>query len=126
MFNFKLNQYILGALSLLALWSVIPVSYATWQSVNPCPNVGPLPACYLVTLGYLFILISSFTKQKVLFYTGWLPVFALASFGSGLEFFKSNICPKTGSGIPMCYLSLALALICLALFTSFSLKRKSK
>jgi hypothetical protein len=77
-----------------------------------CPLLGPVPACMLVFAGYAAIIISAllprgwFTK---LFYLGWTPVFGLALVGAVLHTFVSDTCPVNESGMPKCYMSLALA-----------------
>ena len=77
-----------------------------------CPMLGPIPACMLVFAGYAAIVISAllprawFTK---LFYLGWTPVFGLALVGAFLHAFIGDTCPVKESGMPQCYMSLALA-----------------
>ena len=47
--------------------------------------LGPVPACIVVFLGYLLILLSAIfltkSASKKLFYVGWTPVFLLALMG---------------------------------------------
>ena len=90
-----------------------------------CPMLGPIPACIIVFLGYLLIALSAvFMKRsavKKLFYIGWTPVFLLALMGVILELTKGQICPPGAFGIPQCFFSLAMVLLCLGLF-KFSFK----
>ena len=55
------------------------------QHGEMCPLLGPIPACYIVFLGYFCILISAIMVHrnwsKKLFYSGWSLVFLLALFG---------------------------------------------
>lgn len=85
-----------------------------------CPVLGPVPACIIVFLGYLLVALSAiFLKHgisKKLFYIGWTPVFLLALMGVTLELTKGHICPPGALGIPQCFFSLAMALLCLGLF----------
>ena len=85
-----------------------------------CPMLGPIPACIIVFLGYLCVLLSAlFIKKgftKRLFYTGWTPVFLLAFMGVTLELTKGHVCPEGAYGIPQCFFSLAMVLACLGLF----------
>lgn len=85
-----------------------------------CPMLGPVPACIIVFLGYLLILLSAiFLSKRIskpLFYIGWTPVFLLALIGVTLELTKGQTCPAGAFGIPQCFFSLAMVLICLGLF----------
>ena len=93
-----------------------------------CPMLGPIPACIVVFLGYLFILLSAiFLSKRVskpFFFVGWTPVFLLALTGVILELTKGQTCPPGAFGIPQCFFSLAMVLICLGLF-KLSLKALS-
>jgi len=85
-----------------------------------CPVIGPIPACYIVLLGYLCVLVAAIRPSKngskQLFYFGWTPVFMLAVAGVMLELTKGNICPKGLAGIPQCYISFVMAGLCWWLF----------
>jgi len=96
------------------------------QHGEVCPVLGPIPACIIVFLGYLCVLLAavfikkSFTKK--LFYIGWTPVFLLALMGVVVEIgvmlgvVTDHICPIGAYGIPQCFFSFAMILICLGLF----------
>lgn len=96
------------------------------QHGEVCPMIGPIPACIIVFLGYLCVVLAAvFVKKtfvKRLFYVGWTPVFLLALMGVVIEIgvmlglIKDHICPIGAYGIPQCFLSLAMVLICLGLF----------
>ena len=92
-----------------------------------CPTAGPIPACIIVFLGYLLILLAgvflSKRFSKPAFILGWTPVFLLAFIGVTLELVKGQICPPGAFGIPQCFFSLAMVLACLALF-KFSRKTR--
>jgi len=51
-----------------------------------CPVVGPLPACYLVAIGYFLVALSAISPTakwtRNVFFIGWTPVAVLAGFGS--------------------------------------------
>jgi len=96
-----------------------PVIASEWQGLDGCPNLGPLPACYLVAVAYAAMAIAALVAPRQLtwmFLLGWLPVFALAAMGSTLELSGRPTCPVSSSGTPMCYYSLALAATLLPLF----------
>ena len=98
------------------------------QHGEVCPTLGPLPACIVVFLGYLCVVLAAvFLKKtfvKRLFYIGWTPVFLLALMGVTLELTKGHVCPPGAYGIPQCFFSLAMVLICLGLF-KLSLKTRA-
>ena len=117
--------YLTMFLSIFALWGVVPISYAVYLNDSTCPMLGALPACYLVTISYLFILISSVIKKPLIFLVGWLPIFLLAITGSAFELFGKDVCPKTTGNIPMCYLSLVFSIIIAILFFGWWKIRKN-
>lgn len=96
------------------------LSFAHMQHGEVCPMLGPIPACNIVFLGYLCVffvpLLIRKTFVKRLFYIGWTPVFLLALMGVVLELTQGHICPPGAFGIPQCFFSLAMVLICLGLF----------
>ncbi len=95
------------------LLGVAPVTFAELSTGNACPGLGPVPACHVVTIAYGAMLASVLFGRgwlPYLFFLGWIPVFLLAAGGSALEVLGQGICPKTESGWPKCFFSLALAL----------------
>lgn len=119
----RLSLIILAALGTLA---GLKLSVEHLQHGEVCPMLGPIPACIIVFLGYLCVVIAavfvkkSFTKR--LFYIGWTPVFLLALMGVLVEvgvmlgLVTDHICPIGAYGIPQCFFSFAMILICLGLF----------
>ena len=76
--------------------------------------IGPLPACYIILIGYSLIVLSMYPhvqKALVLFLIGWAPVMLLALTGVVGELTGVLQCPHLEIGIPQCYISAALALI---------------
>ena len=105
-------RVLIALIAIFVLINLSPVSLAEWSGEDACPNIGPLPACYLVMLCYAMIgLAAAFNPRRLvwMFIIGWLPVFALALTGTTLEVLGHGTCPVSESGIPMCYISLALA-----------------
>ena len=99
----------------------LKLSYDTWMQISPCPSLGVIPACYLVTIGYLLMILSLISTSKITFYLGWFTVFLLAFVGSALETTFHNVCPRLENGLPMCYISLSITLL-LLLFYRFHLR----
>jgi len=84
-----------------------------------CPMLAFIPACIIVFLGYALILWAAVfggKRSKLVFYIGWTPVTLLASLGVILELTKGGTCPPGAMGVPQCFYSLAMAILCLLLF----------
>jgi len=85
-----------------------------------CPTLGPIPACIIVFLGYFLMLgAAAFIKKRLskpAFLLGWAPVFILAFLGVTLELIKGETCPSGAFGIPQCFFSLGMVLLCGFLF----------
>ncbi|MEP1383867.1 MAG: hypothetical protein ABJK64_08715 [Paraglaciecola sp.] len=92
----------------------------TFTKEAPCPNALGVPICYIVSLGYLVMFVSSlllkYRLARKLFYVGWVSVFVIAIVGVVSEILIGNVCPINNSGIPLCYLSLAVSVIIVILY----------
>lgn len=100
------------------------LSIDQWQNPGACPSIGPVPACYLVFGSFLLALIGSLSRYNPAFHLGLGFPTLLAIYASIGEFIGFVECPRTASGIPMCYISLLLCLACWV-FRIFS-ERKPK
>ena len=115
-----------AVLALLGLAGVLPVSVSEFEGSAFCPRLAGVPACYVVLASY-FVLLASAAVARL--WRAWGVVAALAiivllaAAGSALEITGHGTCPQTTSGIPKCYLSLALGL-CIATPILFHLGRR--
>lgn len=119
MIKFKIMQYILLALTFIATIAGANLTFKHMKVGEVCPMLGPVPACAVVFVSYLLMFISALiiTKPKAkLFYLGWMPIFLLALSGVIVEFTGTHICPPGALGIPQCFYSLGIAILCLLLF----------
>jgi len=114
------------ALLLLALFGAIAginLSISHLNTGETCPVLGPLPACYLVAIGYSLVALSAVSARakwsRNLFFLGWTPVAVLAGFGVILELAGRDTCPTGAGNIPQCFYSFLMAMICLVLFLLF-------
>ena len=107
--------FILAVLLAAAVFAALQLSLKEWKTAGSCPSIGPVPACYLVLVGFACALAGHLTGRRcwgrVFFLIGLgfptlLAIFA--SIGEARGFLE---CPKTASGIPMCYLSLGLCVV---------------
>ena len=101
----------MGSLGVIGLLGVAPIAYRHAIGVETCPMLGPVPACYIVLLGYVLTGASVFAGVRfrtTVCVVGWTPVFGLALMASGLEVLGNEVCPRDTNKIPTCFYSLAL------------------
>jgi len=121
-----MRQILRIALLVLALFGTFAgasLSLSHMSTGETCPVVGPLPACYLVAIGYFLVALSAISPTakwtRNVFFIGWTPVAVLAGFGVMLELAGRETCPRGAGGIPQCFYSFLMAMICLFLFLMF-------
>lgn len=98
---------------------LLPVVLDEYQGIAACPRLGPVPACYVVGLGYSVMALAVILAPRrvtALFLFGWVPVFTVAFIGSTMEILGRPTCPTSPTGMPMCYYSLAVASMLLPAF----------
>ena len=117
------------AFSVMVLSGIIPISLTHIHSGNACPKFGPIPVCYVVTMGYGAMGVAAALWNwplNWLFIAGAIPVVLLALSGTLLELAGNPVCPRSDTGWPLCYTSL-LAGLSMALAFFFALRiEKSK
>jgi len=95
--------------SLLICWwgffGALFLIYKDIKNKNFCPKVFKVPACYLVFIAYILVLISIYINSFWWFLGGALPGVLLALWFSYKEYFLHEKCPRFFR-LPMCYLSL--------------------
>jgi hypothetical protein len=104
-------KLLLAALALVGVIGVFPIAQKQFLGTALCPALGPIPACYLVLLGYALIVNSTLVGKRIKFLTfatGAIPLFVLALTGSGIELSGQAACPRSSGGTPTCFLSLGL------------------
>lgn len=110
----------LWVLVLIGFLGALNVSYFNATTNNVCPHIAIIPVCYVVLAAFSMMLLSLIINQygckQHLFIAGWGIAFLIALLGSGMEVMKGNVCPATASGLPLCFVSLAL---CIAIFILF-------
>ncbi len=106
------TNFFLGLAITIGLYGVVKISYATLSGGEQCPSLLRVPACYIIALAYAAMLLAFFARKKSwsswLFRAGLLTAFGFALVGSVTELLSGNACPITASGLPLCYVSLAL------------------
>lgn len=112
-------RWLLVGIAAIGVITVAKISYNQFTGQSQCPQLGFLPACYVVLACYTMILISAVLRTAMaswIFWIGWLGVFAMAISGTALEIAGREVCPRTGGGTPTCYYSLAIAILLALLF----------
>lgn len=95
------------------LSGIIPISLTHFGTGAGCPMIGPLPACYVVTLAYGAMTVAGIIWWRValwVFLVGAVPVISLAVVGTVSELSGVPTCPRSAAGMPLCYASLAVGL----------------
>jgi len=117
--NNTIKALLIGLL-IVGLYGAASVSYTTITGVAPCPAVGFVPACFVVFVGYLLMLVVTIVmaqrRSHWLFLVGWVSVFLLAFIGSLFEMANGATCPKSNTGLALCYVSLNFAVVVVALY----------
>lgn len=90
----------------MVFFGVGNLAYNEFTIHNICPKLIGIPACYIIFGCVILIFIGHFMKSPKLFFAAASIPFTIAIIASALQFFDKAKCPKTSSGIPMCYLSL--------------------
>ena len=128
-----------------SLWILLAIGFIGALNISydnltgrPCPHLLMVPVCYVVLGGYslmvLSVIISNSGCRHHFFVTGWSIATVVALFGSLAELIAGGgVCPASGggsirgatasSGVPLCYVSLALLIGILLLFILGPYKR---
>ena len=114
----KLLSIILTLILGFATYKSIELSISELKAPGTCPAIGPVPACYIVLIGYSLAFVGSllflFRKRfaQPLFLVGLLIPSLLAVAGTVGQLTGLMECPKTADNTPMCYISLAMCTTC--------------
>jgi hypothetical protein len=114
-----ISRWLLVGISAVGVLGVAQISYSQFAGLAQCPQLGMIPACYIVLACYTLILIAAVYRRAMpawVFWIGWFGVFATAMSGTALELGGTQTCPRTASGTPTCYFSLAIAIVLALLF----------
>lgn len=104
---------------LVVLSGIVPISLTHFHTGDACPNLGPVPACYVVSVAYAAMALAGLIWWRIalkMFLLGAIPVIALAASGTLVELSGVPTCPRSATGLPLCYISLAIGLSFLLMF----------
>lgn len=105
----KIIPYFLYLILLFGIWATGNLALSEFKHHHVCPQILQIPACYIILACFIMAFITTVFKFKNILY--YIPVgiaFSIAFIASVLEISGKVDCPKTGTGTPMCYYSLAL------------------
>ena len=115
---------------LVVLSGIVPISLAQLRTGDACPNLGPIPACYIVSVCYGGMAVAAvvwWRNLSWLFFLGVTPVLILAATGTTLELAGRPTCPVSDAGVPLCFVSLAVGCgLLLAFFIAVSLEKNTR
>lgn len=117
-------------LSAFGFYEAFKISHIHFNTVESCPTIGLIPACYVVLISYglmgLAWISVLFLKKyvPVLFWIGFTPTFLLALTGVTGEIFGFVECPETASHFPKCFISLGFVVVIGALWIGLNFLNK--
>ena len=107
--------WITTILLLFVSFTSLELSGDNWMGKKECPKILGIPACYIVSFCFVAAfachILNTLVSNNIYFVFIGIPG-VIALIGSITELTGKTICPKTESGKPMCFYSLAF---CIAL-----------
>lgn len=106
----KITSLLIWPLAGFGLYGTISLVVMELREGNICPKILSIPACYLILICFVLVLTSHsqlFKDKNWGYFIGAGIAFSIAIIGTIGQLTGMIECPKTTSGIPMCYLSLA-------------------
>ena len=73
----------IGLLASIGVLGVGRISIIHWTGEASCPMISSLPACYIILIAYILIVLSMYPrlqKALIVFLIGWVPVTSLALY----------------------------------------------
>lgn len=95
-------------IGLVVLKAIFDLSYDHWMNGEVCPSLIGIPACYIILFCVVLLFISHFrlvNDKNIGFYFGTGLPWLIAFYATVKQALQIIQCPKSSSGIPMCYLS---------------------
>jgi len=115
----RLLFYTIIVILLFSIYGSFSLSIADFNTKNVCPKLLGIPACYIVLLFFVLILLShifqSYMGTRLWYYVFLTVPLLLALSGTITELSGKVICPRTSGGTPMCYISLGICMLLLIL-----------
>ena len=106
----KIITILIWGLALFGLYGTFGLVSREFAKGNICPKIIGIPACYIILLSFIMVLVSHSNLLKDshwLYIIGAGVAWSIAATGTVGQLRGVIECPKTAGGTPMCYLSLA-------------------
>ena len=103
----------IGLLASIGVLGVGRISIIHWTGESSCPMISSLPACYIILIAYILIVLSMYPrlqKALIVFLIGWVPVTSLALSGVVGELTGTLQCPPLENGTPQCFISATIGM----------------
>ncbi len=96
-------------LFILSIFGASPLVYNEYVNTSICPKILDIPACYIIMLCFIIPLIAHLLKlSNYMYFIGTAIAFLIAFYGTIMQVSEIIECPKTSTGIPMCFISLSI------------------
>ena len=107
--NKTIIKNILLFIFIFGLYGSGSLAYNEFLQAGTCPNIGGIPACYIIFTCLLIPFITHiFNWSKLVYFLFTLIALTIAVIGTLGQLLNKVQCPKTSEGIPMCYISLII------------------
>jgi len=92
----------------IAIFGTFPLVMNEYEVGNLCPTIVGIPACYIVLTCFIVGLVSHALRRYSIYFVFIGIVAIIAVIGTVGDLTGVMKCPRTDSGIPMCYISLTI------------------
>ncbi len=105
----KLLNYGIYIVFIVGLLGAGNLVYQEFLQEGACPKIGVIPACYIIfsCLVIPFIL-HIINKGKIIYFLFTAIALIIATYATVGQLLNLVQCPKTESGLPMCYISFVI------------------
>jgi hypothetical protein len=105
----KVLPIILILIFVLSILGASSLVYNEFVNHSVCPKILTIPACYIIMGCFIIPLLGHLLKwNNSIYFIGTGLAFSIALYGTIMQLLEIIQCPKTSSGIPMCFISLSI------------------
>ncbi|WP_282071390.1 hypothetical protein [Polaribacter atrinae] len=105
----KVLHIILILIFVLSILGASSLVYDEFINESICPKIFNIPACYIIMGCFIMPLLGHLLKwNNYIYFIGTGLAFSIALYGTTSQLLEIVQCPKTSTGIPMCFISLSI------------------
>lgn len=105
----KITYYSILVILIIGMFGAGSLVLEEFETGEGCPKIMHIPMCLVILICFLIPLIVHVLKKwNVLYFLFTGIAGSIALVASIMQFTGNAECPKTNSGVPMCYYSLLL------------------